>query len=364
MYYNAAENYWALSRYADVSAAARNHADFSSAQGIGPSKISALSMITSDPPHHTRLRVLVTRAFQAGVIEALAPRIESIANELIDASALARGSFDLMQDFAIPLPIRVIAELLGFDPARYSDYSRWSQALVGILSNPESPECIDRYTLTSREMLAYLSQVGIARYRAPGKDLLSLLIQARAERDALSPAEIVQTCELFLSAGSETTAALIGNTALALAAYPQEAAQVLQNTALIPSMIEEALRYCGPFLADFRTTTRPVILHGIEIPRGAKVALLLGAANRDPEAFPEPERFLATRSPNAHLAFGTGIHYCLGAPLARLEARIVASVLPKRFHRLALDPESPPVWNRTSSFMRKLDRLPMFFELR
>lgn len=178
------------------------------------------------------------------MIENLAPRIEAICNELIDASAEARGTFDLMEDFANPLPIRVIAELMGFDPTRYSDF----------LSYPNSPESQRKYAAGSREFLAYLYDLGRARLRAPGADLFSKLIQAHMERDALTPREIAFTCELFLVAGGETTAGLIGKTALALAAHPSQASEVLANPELIPSLIEEAIRYDGPFRADFRTT--------------------------------------------------------------------------------------------------------------
>jgi cytochrome P450 len=363
VYYNPDEGYWAISRYADVLAAARNPADFSSAQGIGPGKVMGQTMLTSDPPRHTRLRTLVSRAFQPGVIESLAPRIEAICNELIDASAEARGTFDLMEDFANPLPIRVIAELMGFDPTRYSDYNRWTQTSVEFLSYPNSAETQRKYAASSREFLRYLYEIGRARLRAPGADLFSSLIQAHVERDALTPQEIAFTCELFLVAGGETTAGLIGNAALALAAHPSQASEVLANPALIPSLIEEAIRYDGPFRADFRTTTRALALHGVEIPKGAKVALLLASANRDPQAFPEPDRFLVTRTPNPHLGFGSGIHYCLGAPLARLETRIAATVLLRRFRALEPRTKRSPEWSDGSPLLRKLNRLPMSFDL-
>jgi len=360
VYYNAAGDYWALSRYADIVAAVRNPADFSSAEGIGPARIVGRAMLTSDPPDHTRLRALVSRAFQPGVIEALAPRVEAICNELIDASAVARGSFDLMEDFAIPMPIRVIAELIGLDSSRYSDYRRWTQALVELVSNPDSVESQLKYAVSSREFGAYLLQVGMARFRSPRADVLSLLIQARVERDALTPEEIAYSCELFLAAGSETTSALIGNAAVLLAAHPGDYAPLLSQPARFHSMIEEVMRYEGPFRGDFRTTTRAVTVHGVEIPKGAKVAMLLASANRDPTIFPEPERFLIHRSPNPHLGFGHGIHYCLGAPLARMEARVAAMVLRKRFRHLNPDSRNA-VWDSTSPYLRRLNRLPMSY---
>ena len=354
---------WMLSRYADVVAAARDHAAYSSALGIGPRKVPGQTMITSDPPNHTRLRRLVSRAFQSGVIEALAPRIEKICHELIDASARERNSFDLMEDFAIPLPIRVIAELLGLDPDRYPDYRRWTQALVEHVGRPDDPEVQRLQAKTAREFFSYLYQVGRSRLRAPKNDLVSLLIQACLERDALNPVEVAYACELFLIAGAETTTALIGNAALALHANPGQAAQVADNPALIPPMIEEAIRFDSPIHCDFRTTTRAVSVRGVEIPSGAKVALLFGAANRDPEIFEAPDEFRVARTPNPHIGFGYGIHYCLGAPLARLEARIAAIVLRKRFQSLEPDPVSRPTRNYSSPMIRGVLRLPMSFIL-
>jgi cytochrome P450 len=364
VYHDAENGYWVISRYADVVAAARNHADFSSAHGIGPAKLKGMAMVSTDPPDHTRLRALVTRAFQPGVIEALAPGIEKTCHRLIDASAAARGSFDLMEDFAFPLPIIVIAELLGLDPARYEDYKRWTRSLVASLANPDSSVAQREYAHCVREFFACLYSIGQDRLRSPRKDLISLLIQARVERDALTPIEIGYACELFLAAGTETTSSLIGNAALTLAAHPEQAALVLENPGLMPSLIEEAIRYDGPFRGDFRTTTRALSLHGIEIPKGAKVALLLASANRDSQVFSEPDRFLVTRHPNPHLGFGHGIHYCLGAPLARLEARVAAQVLQQRFRYLAPNPDKPPVRDYTVPMLRQLRSLPMTFILR
>ena len=364
MYHDPVVGYWALSRYADVTAAARNFTDFSSAHGAGMSKRKGETMLASDPPNHTRLRKLVSHAFKPGVIEALAPRINAICHELIDSSAVARGCFELVDDFAAPLPVIVIADLLGFDPARRDDYRRWSRALIEVFSNPDSLQAQWNYRRTGPEFFAYLAEVGQARMRSPRDDLISLLIQAREERDALSVNEIAFSCELFLAAGNETTTSLIGNAALALAANPGEAKQVINNSELIPSLIEEAIRFDPPVQADFRTTTARVTVDGVEIPSGAKVALLWAAANRDPEVFAEPDRFLVTRTPNPHVGFGNGIHYCLGAPLARLQARIAATVLLERFRHLAPNPAFPAERNDATSLFRGLRRLPMSFELR
>jgi len=229
VYHDPVVGYWALSRYADVTAAARNFTDFSSAHGAGMSKRKGETMLASDPPNHTRLRKLVSHAFKPGVIEALAPRINAICHELIDSSAVARGCFELVDDFAAPLPVIVIADLLGFDPARRDDYRRWSRALIEVFSNPDSLQAQWNYRRTGPEFFAYLAEVGQARMRSPRDDLISLLIQAREERDALSMNEIAFSSELFLAAGNETTTSLIGNAALALAANPGEAKQVINK---------------------------------------------------------------------------------------------------------------------------------------
>jgi len=321
-------------------------------------------MLASDPPDHTRLRKLVSHAFKPGVIEALAPRIAAICHELIDSSAVARGSFELVEDFAAPLPVIVIADLLGFDPSRRNDYRRWSRALIEVFSNPDSLGAKWNYQRTAPEFFAYLAEVGQARLGAPRGDLISLLIQAREERDALTLHEIAYSCELFLAAGNETTTSLIGNAALALAANPNEAQQVINNTELIPPLIEEAIRFDPPVQADFRTTTTNITIHGVEIPSGAKVALLWAAANRDPEVFPDPDRFLVTRTPNPHVGFGNGIHYCLGAPLARLQARIAAVALFERFRYLAPNPAISAERNDATPLFRGMRRLPMSFQLR
>jgi len=207
-------------------------------------------------------------------------------------------------------------------------------------------------------------QVLEERRREPRGDLISRMVQAKDEHDALTLQEIASTCEFFLTAGHETTTGLIGNAALALANNPGEAMEVMRNPSLIPSMIEEAARFDPPFQADFRATTEAVTIHGVEIPRGAKVALLWAAANHDPDVFAEPNRFLVSRTPNQHLGFGHGIHYCIGAPLARMEIRVAAKVLMERFEWLAPDPETPPVRRLTTALIRRFETLPIRGRLR
>jgi cytochrome P450 len=362
VYHDAEGGYWALSRYADVVAAARNYPLFSSAGGIGPGFQRGVVLLAIDPPQHTRLRKLLTRSFQPAVIEALAPRIAAICHELIDASAVARGTFDLMEDFALPLPMIAIAQLLGLDPARRSEYRDWSNALVGSLSRPDSVEARHAYM---RMRPAFLSCVAAAvrdREYEPRQDLISLMVQVREDGDQLTAPEIAFSCELFLAAGNETTSSVMGNAALLLATYPDEARRVVQQPDLIPSLIEEVIRFDGPVQATFRSTTAPVSIHGTEIPSGARVALLWAAANRDPAVFVEPDRFLASRSPNPHVGFGQGIHHCIGAPLARLEARVAARVLIERFSRLEPD-LAQATRDYSTPLFRRLKTLPMSFTL-
>ncbi|MGE0704988.1 MAG: cytochrome P450 [Vicinamibacterales bacterium] len=363
VYHDPQEDYWAISRYADVVAASRNYVVFSSGQGIGEVRDRRPTVVSTDPPEHTRLRRLVNQAFSPSVIEAMRPRVEQLCHQLID-TAIVAGSFDLVKDLAVPLPVIVIADMLGFEPKRYRDALRWSDGLVAVFSNPDTGKALDLYSRTSPQFFFYIGDLINRRRHDPGDDLISLMLDEDENGDRLTAKEIAYSCELFLAAGNETTAGLIGNAALALAGHPDQAREVRDTPSLIPRLVEEAIRYDGPTQALFRTTTTAVSLHGVEIPAGAKIALMWGAANRDPEVFPEPDSFIAARDPNPHLGFGHGVHHCIGAPLARLESSVVAKVLIERFSRLSPDPRRPPIRRLSSSIFRKLESFPMSYELR
>jgi cytochrome P450 len=360
VYHNARFDIWALSRYEDVEAAAHNPEVFSSAQGVGPDRTEGRSMLVRDPPAHTRLRKLVSKAFTPRRVELLAPRIQAILDELIEA-VLDRGSFDLIQDIAYPLPVIVIAEMLGIPPEHRDDFKRWSDDLIHSIAGTAHGHPQEQIERSWEEVTAYLSATIESRRRAPRDDLITALVQAQEERDALTPEEVLGTCILLLVAGNETTTNLIGNGALALFSHPEQAQKLRQRPELVNTMVEEVLRFDAPIQAAFRTTTRAIEVRGITIPADSKVALLYASANRDPQVFAEPDRFDIERTPNRHLAFGTGIHFCLGAPLARLEARLATETLLRRMKNLAPAPDG--VIDRIDNpLFRGLRHYPLVFE--
>ncbi|MGD9890652.1 MAG: cytochrome P450 [Dehalococcoidia bacterium] len=361
VYHDEQTGWWALSRYADVSAALRNHSDFSSAQGIGSGRDDSRMLISTDPPDHTLLRSLVSKAFTPRMVADLEPRIQAITNQLLDR-ALDSDAFDLTQDLAIPLPVTVIAELLGVEPERRADFKRWSDAFIGTgfdESDPEADQALNDRTFA--EFGEYFGAMVEARRRARRNDLISALVAAQEDRDALTTEDILMFCLLLLVAGNETTTNLISNAALALMEHPDQMALLRERQSLVPSMIEEALRYDSPVQGLFRTTTHDVVVAGTTIPADQKVLMLYASANRDEAQFPDAGRFDISRTPNNHIAFGYGIHFCLGAPLARLEARVVWETLLRRTKNLRPDPDRPAV--RVDNFIiRGLEHYPILFD--
>ncbi len=289
-------------------------------------------VITTDPPKHDRLRTLVNRGFTPSRIGPIEPRIREIAAELF-AAIDARGEFDLVTDLAVPVPVRVIAELLGVDPDRFEDFKRWSQAAILIFGRPASPEVRATANAAIDELSDYIEAATEERRVEPRQDLISVLVAKEAE-DALTLDEVISFVILLLIAGNETTTNLIGNTAIALLDNPDQLAAIQAEPALIPDLVEEALRYTSPVQLLFRQTLREVKLGGVTLPAGAIVLPSYAAANRDPARFPDPDRFDVRRNAQGHLAFGLGIHFCLGAGLARLEARVVFEGLVSRLEKL------------------------------
>jgi cytochrome P450 len=361
VYYHDKLGFYVLSRYADVEAAARATDVFSSAQGIGPERAPVAMMIAKDPPDHSRLRKLVSKAFTPKMVEQLAPRIQEIVDELLDA-ALPRGAFDLVQDFAYPLPVIMIAEMLGVEPERREEFKRWSDAAIHVTAGGAQYGDMATYMQSWQEFKAYFSQIIEERRRSPRNDLVSALVQAQDERDALTLNEILNFCFLLLVAGNETTTNLITNGALALYTHEEQRLKLRGQPQLIQNAIEEILRYDGPIQGVFRTTTRDVEVRGTTIAAQSKVLLLWAAANRDPEVFPDPDRFDIERTPNEHMAFGRGIHFCLGAPLARLEARIATQTILRRTKVTRPDPDGVPK-RVDNALFRGLKRFPVVVEL-
>ena len=354
---------WFVLGYDACVAALRDHASFSSAimgrmgQG-GERRGFGLTMLGSDPPEHTRLRTLVSYAFTPRRIAALEPRIRSIADELLD-EVVPEGSFDLMPAFAEPLPVTIIAEMLGIPTADRREFKRWSDAVVSFTDGERSGERANGDTRGAmEEITAYLRRQLELRRSRPTDDLIGALIAAEsAGGDHLSPEEALATCVLLLIAGNETTTNLIGNAVVALNDHGL-LVEVAADPALIAGAVEETLRHQPPVLSIVRNTVREVELGGRTIPAGAIALVVLAAANRDRNVFPDPERFDIRRNPNRNIAFGLGIHFCLGAPLARLEARIALEVLLRRctgLHRA----ETGPVERMPSMILYGPKRLPV-----
>ena len=317
---------WALSRYADVDFALRNPQIFSSsvftAEALGDlNPVPEVPWILDmNPPDHTRLRKLANKGFAPRLIRALEPRVRAITQELIGALR-SQPEGDLVATLSGPLPTTVIAEMLGVEPERRDDFKVWSDDVVRATSRPTDETERAQIRKSEAELRAYFEQMIERRRTEPGEDVITALVQAEEERDMLSSKEILALAVLLLLAGNETTTNLIGNAVLTLLDHPDELAKVRADRSLVPALVEEVLRYNSPVQVIFRRTAQDVEMEGGKIPAGQNVFLLLGSANRDERQFPEPDRFDIARNPQDHVAFGYGIHYCLGAPLARLEGR-------------------------------------------
>jgi cytochrome P450 len=321
-------------RYDDVLAILRDHGTWSNRfpplPGINPEDLPPPSMLGQDPPEHDRLRGLVNQAFTPRIIRRLEPRMNEIAHELLDA-ALARREVDFIQAFTYPLPVIVIAEIIGVPAEDREQFKHWSDEAVANLGNalfaPPAPDRLQRLARLLDDMGAYFSRLAEDRRRAPREDLLTGLVNAELEGSRLTHDEMVRMLVLLLVAGNETTTTLISNTVLTLLDHPDAVARLRREPALIPSAIEEVLRYCSPVQLDPRRATRRVELHGQTIEADEFVVCWIGSANRDESMFADGERFDIAREENRHLAFGFGIHYCLGSNLARLEAQVALRAL-------------------------------------
>jgi cytochrome P450 len=318
------------------------------------------NMLFRDPPVHTRLRSLVNQAFTPRTVEHLRPHISEIAEHLIDAAA-SRGSMDLIQDFAFPLPVIVIAEMLGVPPGDRDAFKHWSTDLIAGLNPAATAADLGRVVKSIDTMDAYMSDVIEERRRAPRADLISDLVRAQEAGDRLSQEELVATCRLLLTAGHETTVNLIGNGSLALLRHPEERAALAADPSLLPNAVEELLRFDSPVQMTVRFVMEPVTVTDHAFERGDIVLVLLGAANRDPEVFPEPARLdLRRANASSHVSLGAGIHYCLGAPLARLEGQVAIGALLRRLPGIDLAAGASLEW-RPNLALRGLKSLPVRF---
>ena len=360
--------FYVLTRYDDIAAFLRDprfgksgyQALFESRFGSRPEgPWLPMSMLFRDPPDHTRLRALVSKAFTPRVVEALRGHVQAIVDRLLDDVADA-ARVDVIEALAYPLPVTVISELMGVPASDNEMIKEWSRDVARALDAialPVGPEVIQRGSLATEGIAGYFRTLAEERRRRPGTDLLSGLVEAEEAGDRLNERELLATCLLLYVAGHETTVNLIGNGLLALLRHPEERRRLQGDPGLASAAIEELLRYDGPVQRTGRMAVRDVEIGGVPIPQGSLVLGLVGAANRDPAHFAEPDRLDLGRDQPRHLAFGAGIHYCLGAPLARLETQVAIETVLRRFPALTLATDRL-AW-RPSSTLRGLDTLPV-----
>ncbi|MDE0079073.1 MAG: cytochrome P450 [Caldilineaceae bacterium] len=327
-------NAWALTGYDDALAILQDHRRFSS----GENKLEYApyrTMLDLDPPDHTRLRSLVSKAFTPRAVAALGPRIQEIVDELLDELA-GRDSFDLIGDFAFPLPVIVIAEMLGIPAEDRDKFNVWSNDIALAVEPILSGEEIVRVERASDEIIEYFEGIIEQRRMDPRDDMLSALLAAEEEGDRLSHDELLGTLMLLLVAGNETTRSLIGNGMLALLKNPEQLQRLRDSPDLLDTSIDEMLRYDSPVQFIIRVVMEDVEFKGKQFRAGQKVIILVGAANRDPTVFADPGALDICREEKSHISFGRGIHYCLGSPLALLEARVAFANLVERFSSIEL----------------------------
>ncbi len=358
---------WLAARHADVNAVLR-HKDlgriFTTREPIELwdtfNWLHADSILDSEPPKHTRLRRLVAQAFGRGHVERLRPRVRAASAGLLDSATEKlrdTGQFDLLADYAEPLPVIIIAELLGFPAADRPLLRPWSQDIVAMYELDRTPEQDDRAQRACAEFSQYVRELAADRTRHPGEDLLTDLAQARVEGERLSEQELIATAVLLLNAGHEASVNGFGNGVVALLQHPDQLAAVVADPwGLAPSTVEEMLRFDSPLHLFERTAKVDTEVAGVRLQAGDKISALLGSANRDPEVFAEPDSFDARRDPNPHLSFGVGIHFCLGAPLARVELTTSLPILLERLPGLQL--AAAPV-RRPSFVLRGYETLPV-----
>jgi unspecific monooxygenase len=366
-----ATDQWLVSRFADVGALlrdrrlGRSYVHVATHEDFGRTPPPAwqapfhdslrVQLIDMEPPDHTRLRRLVSTAFTPRTVEGLRPRVTELVDGLVGA-ARERGEFDLLADVIERLPVAVIAELLGIPAADRPLLRPWSADMTLMFELARSEDDERRAVRATVEFSDYLRGVVRERRRSPGDDLLSQLVQVGEAGDRLSEDELIATAILLLNAGHEASVNGAANAWWTLFRHPDALAALRSDPGLVPTAVEELLRYDTPAPMFERWVLEEIELHGVTIPRGQELALLFASANRDPAAFTNPDGLILDRSPNPHLAFGAGIHYCLGAPLARLELAILFQAILERLPTLELVAE--PAW-KPRFVLRGLQALPV-----
>ena len=368
---------WVLTRYDDVLTTFKDTVDYSNEGRLGRAseylpaeargRLAAFEahyrtkgLLHSDPPDHTRLRRLVLRAFSPRVIEALRPRIQRIVDDLLDR-VQADGGMEIIDDLAFALPVTVLAELLGVPVSHGARFGRWADRLLAFQGvNRPDEEVLLAAQRALLEARAYLADLIEQRRRAPGDDLISMLTARTDDGESLTDDEIINTGITLLTAGHETTTSLIGNGLFTLLSHPDQWDRVRADPTLVKPFLEEALRYESPVSRQPRLVTRDIELRGRTLQAGQLAFQMLGAANRDPARFPDPTTFDVTRSPNRHVAFGQGIHFCIGAPLSRTEGEVVFAAILERLPRIRLA-SAEPTWDVRKANSRVLCSLPVTF---
>jgi pimeloyl-[acyl-carrier protein] synthase len=376
VHWSAVLGVWVLTRYADVHAAMRDSrfssdsskwASFSKFFLRGATSPTPMSemyskwMLQMDPPDHTRLRALVNKSFTPRVVEAMHPTIQGMVDKLID-DVIAKGKMDVMSDLAFPLPILVICALLGVPAQDYEKIRVWTHELLPSMTPAISAAGMARINEVIVEYREYFRQLADQRRKEPRDDLLSALIAAREQDQKLSEEELLATCILLAFAGHATTAQLTGKAILTFLQNPDQMEKLRADPSLIGGAIEEACRYETPLQVLYRATMQDVEIGGKVIPKNQLVFLSLAAANRDPAQFDDPDRFDITRDASKHVAFAYGIHYCAGAPLARLEGQIAINTLLRRLKDIHVDVDG--IRREPSLILRGLTALPVTFQPR
>jgi cholest-4-en-3-one 26-monooxygenase len=353
--------YWAVMKYADVVAISRHPADFSSQRGAtfiedpNEDDLSAMQqmLVNMDPPQHVRFRNLVKRAFLPKVIESQTPKIRQVVTDILD-EVMPRGGCDFVNDVAAQLPLRVIAEMIGVPREDQDMVFAWSNKMVAF-DDPELQTSKEDGTAAAMEMYGYAGELAQKRFDKPSDDLISVLMQGVTD-GGLTPFEFASFFMLLFVAGNETTRNATAGGMLTLMEHPDQRARLLADRSLIPTAIEEMLRWWSPLIYFRRTATRDLELRGQKIRENDKVVMYYPSANRDEEVFADPFKFDVGRTPNDHLAFGVGQHWCLGASLARLELRIMFEGLLERMPDLELD---GPVRRLRSNFLNAIKTMPV-----
>jgi cytochrome P450 len=358
---------WNIARYADIQRVLKDprftHQHARETGGASTSvndgaqlfrELSGLSLLFIDPPGHTRLRALVSKAFTPRMVESLRPRAQALADELLDVAGAA-GMLDVISGYAMPLTLTIISEMLGVPIESREQMREWASVLVQAVDCKRDTAIYGPATAVTMQFVALFQGVLAERRAEPRDDLISELLQAHEQDDRLSEEELIVTATTLLLAGHETTVNLIGNGMLSLLRHPDQLALLRDQPELISSAVEEFLRYEAPSQMASRVAPEEMEIGGQSVERGDVLNLLLGSGNRDAEAFADPAALDITRANNRHLAFGTGMHYCLGAPLARLEGQVAIEALLRRFPNLRLSDDSTlapagPEWRAMVSF--------------